>query len=546
MPDAIRKQVEKSLLLAALAMGAVAPAASGLAATVPAGVVLAEKQELVRANGTEPASLDPQKAESDVEANLIHDFFEKLVSLRDDGTVSGGLADKWEQQGHQIWTFHLRPDLKWSDGSPLTADDVVFSWRRLADPKTLSPYQSYITSMYVRNADDIVAGKKPSSTLGIKALDQQTVQIELDRPLSYFLSMTGHFAIVTLPQAAIEKYGDKWTQPGNFVSSGPFTLGEWVVNERIVGKRNAHYWDNAHTVLNKVTYLPIVSNTAEVNRYKAGEVDVTFTLPPHLFKSLKTEYPDQVKVTPQLSTYYYKFNTQKPPFDDPRVRRALDLALDKTVIAEKVLGMGQVPAYNPLPPGMAGYTSEQPEWAAWTQQQRNAEAKKLLSEAGFTAERPLKFNLLYNTSESHQRIAIAASSMWQQVLGVEATLKNQEWKTMLDTMRIGDFEVVRSSWAADYNEPSTYFDILRTGNSNNQGKFTDAQYDALLDHAVNADTLAARNSDYHQAEKILQQQAPLLPVYYYVRAQLVKPYIGGFKPDQRADIYSKDIYIIKH
>ncbi|WP_407654826.1 ABC transporter substrate-binding protein [Brenneria populi] len=516
------------------------------AAQAPAGVQLAAKQELVRGNGSEPASLDPHKVESDVEANIIHDFFEKLISVHDDGAISGGLAEKWEQQDQRIWTFHLRPDLKWSDGTPLTAADVVFSWRRLVDPQTLSPYQSYIPSMHVRNAAEIAAGKMPADALGITAPDKRTVRIELDRPLSYFLAMVDHFAVVTLPQAAIEKYGDRWTQPGNFVGSGPFTLNEWVVNERIVGKRNPYYWDDAHTVLNKVTYLPIVSNTAEVNRYKAGEVEITFTLPPHLFNALKKDLPDQVKVDPQLSTYYYKFNTQKPPFNDPRVRRALDLALDKTVIAEKVLGMGQRPAYSILPPGMAGYSSEQPEWAAWSQQQRNVEAKKLLAAAGFGADRPLKFDLLYNTSESHQRVAIAASSMWKQALGVEARLKNQEWKTMLDTMRTGDFEVVRASWAADYNEPSTYFDILRTGNSNNQGKFTHAEYDALLDRSVNADTPAARNSDYHQAEKILQQQAPLIPLYYYVRARLVKPYIGGFKPDQKADVYSKDIYIIKH
>ncbi|MCG8707979.1 oligopeptide ABC transporter substrate-binding protein OppA [Brenneria sp. 4F2] len=516
------------------------------AAEVPAGVQLAAQQTFIRANGSEPASLDPHKSESDVESNLVHDFFEKLILVHDDGTITGGLADKWEQQDQRIWTFHLRPGLKWSDGSPITADDVVFSWRRLVDPRTLSPYQSYIPSMHVLNAEDIAAGKKPASALGIKALDQQRVQIELDRPLSYFLAMTDHYAIVTLPQATIEKYGDKWTQPGHFVSSGPFTLDQWVVNERIVAKRNPHYWDNEHTVLDKVTYLPIVSNTAEVNRYKAGEVEMTFTLPPHLFNALKTELPDQVKINPQLSTYYYKFNTQKPPFNDPRVRRALDLALDKKVIAEKVLGMGQLPAYSPLPPGMAGYASEQPESAAWTQQQRNAEAKKLLSEAGFSAQRPLTFDLLYNTSESHQRVAIAASAMWKQALGVEARLKNQEWKTMLDTMRTGDFEVIRTSWAPDYNEPSTYFDIFRTGNSNNQGKFTDAEYDALLDRALNAQTSAARNDDYHQAEKILQRQVPLLPIYYYVRARLVKPYIGGFMPDQRADIYSKDIYIIKH
>ncbi|WP_263063009.1 ABC transporter substrate-binding protein [Dickeya dadantii] len=529
-------------ILGALSLTAV----SVQAAEVPAGVQLADKQELVRANGSEPASLDPHKVESDVEGNLIHDFFAKLVSVRDDGSVVPGLADRWENKDNQVWTFHLRPGLKWSDGSPITADDVVFSWQRLVDPKTLSPYQSYMGSLHVLNAADIIAGKKSPQELGIKALDKQTVQVTLEQPLSYFLPMVDHYVMVTVPKAAIEKFGDKWTQTANFVGSGPFIPSEWVVNERITAKRNANYWDNAHTVLNKVTYLAIVSNTAEVNRYKAGEVDATYTMPNQLFKSLKEELPNEVKVTPFLSTYIYRFNTQKPPFNDPRVRRALDLALDKNVIAEKVLGQGQVPAYNYVPRGMAGYTSNQPEWASWTQQQRNAEAKKLLKEAGYDQSHPLKFELLYNTSESHQKIAIAAASMWKQNLGAEATLLNQEWKTLLDTSRTGNFEVVRNSWGADYNEPSTYFDTLRANDSNNTGKFNDKAYDEVLDKAVKASSLDERSTLYHQAETILQQQMPLIPIYYYVRSQMVKPYVGGFKPDLKGDYYSKDIYIIKH
>ncbi|MFP1785223.1 ABC transporter substrate-binding protein [Lonsdalea quercina] len=536
-----KEHLKLAVMLGALSMGAAAEAA-----VVPAGTVLSEKQELVRGNGSEPATLDPNRAESDVEANIIHDFFDNLIWANDDGSFSGGLAERWENKDYQVWTFHLRPGLTWSDGRPITADDVVFSWRRMSDPKTLSPYQSFVQSMHVLNAEAITRGEKSPETLGIKALDPQTVQITLDQPLSYFLSMAAHYVLSPLPKAVVEKYGDSWTQPGHFVSSGPYTLSEWVVNERLVGKRNTRYWDNAHTVIDKVTYLPIASPTAETNRFKSGEIDITNTLPPQLFKSLQQSLPGQVKVSPFLSTYFYKFNTQIPPFNDARVRRALDLALDKVVIAEKVMGMGERPAYNLVPPGMAGYTSNQPVWAGWTQQQRIAEAKKLLQEAGFGAGHPLRFELLYNTSEAHQKLAIAASAMWKQSLGVETKLVSQEWKTLLDTMRNGRFQVVRSSWVADYNEPSTYFNTLRSNDSNNQGKFSDPAFDALQDKAINAGSLEERNANYHQAEAILQQQMPLIPIYYYVRSQLVKPYVGGFKTDLQGNFYTRDFYIIKH
>lgn len=537
-----KEHIRLAVMLSALSMVTSAVEA----AIVPAGTVLADKQELVRGNGSEPATLDPNRAESDVEANIIHDFFDNLIWANDDGSFSGGLAERWENKDYQVWTFHLRPGLMWSDGSPITADDVVFSWQRLSDPKTLSPYQSFIQSMHLLNAKAITRGEKGPETLGIKALDPQTVQITLDQPLSYFLSMASHYVLSPLPKAVVEKYGDSWTQPGHFVSSGPYTLSEWVVNERLVGKRNTRYWDNPHTVIDKVTYLPIPSPTAETNRYKSGEIDITNTLPPQLFKSLQQSLPGQVRVSPFLSTYFYKLNTQKPPFNDARVRRALDLALDKNVIAEKVMGMGEKPAYNYIPSGMAGYTSHQPVWANWTQQQRIAEAKKLLQEAGFGKDHPLRFELLYNTSEAHQKLAIAASAMWKQSLGVEATLANQEWKTMLDTMRDGRFQVVRSSWVADYNEPSTYFNTMRTNDSNNQGKFSDPVFDALQDKAITAGSLEQRNAYYHQAEAILQQQMPLIPMYYYVRSQLVKPYVGGFKTDLMGNFYTRDFYITKH
>ncbi|MEG3135557.1 ABC transporter substrate-binding protein [Rouxiella sp. T17] len=517
------------------------------AATVPAGVVLAQKQEVVRNNGDEPATLDLHKAESDVESNILGDLFVGLVKIDDKGNAQPELASHWENQDNKIWTFHLRPDARWSDGTPITAQDVVFSWRRLIDPQTASPYESYLGTVNVLNADSIIAGKKPADTLGIKALDAHTVQVELTRPMSYFLQMVAHYSLFPISQADVEKFGDKWTQPGNLVSSGPFKLNSWTVNERITAVRNSNYWDNAHTVLSQITYLPITSGTADVNRYKSGEIDITRTIPEIQFTALKKELSTQVHVGPNLGVYYYAFNNQKPPFNDVRVRLALSLGLDRHIIAEKVLGQGQTAAFTVTPENTGGYNFTPTASASWTQEQRNAEARKLLAEAGFGPQHPLKFNLLYNTSESHQRIAIAASSMWKKNLGVTAVLQNQEWKTMLDTMHQGNYEVVRYAWMADYNEPSTFLNTFRSDNSENTPHFKNADYDKAMDAALTATSKDQVQKDYQQAEDLLSSQAPVVPLYHYVSAKLVKPYIGGYDDnDPQGRVYAKDLYVIKH
>lgn len=517
------------------------------AATVPAGVVLAQKQEVVRNNGDEPATLDLHKAESDVETNILSDLFVGLVSIDDSGNPQPELAASWESKDNKTWIFHLRPDARWSDGTPITAQDVVFSWQRLIDPKTASPYESYLGTVNVLNADGIIAGKMPASQLGIKALDAHTVEVELTRPMSYFLQMVAHSSLFPVNEAEVKKFGDKWTQPGNLVSSGPFKLQTWSVNERIVAVRNPNYWNNAHTVLSQITYLPVTSSTADVNRYKAGEIDITRTIPEIQFASLKKELGTQVHVGPSLGVYYYAFNNQKPPFNDPRVRQALSLSLDRNIIAEKVLGQGQTAAYTVTPANTGGYTFTPAASAKWTQAQRNAEARKLLSEAGFGPQHPLKFNLLYNTNESHQRIAIAASSMWKKNLGVTAVLQNQEWKTMLDTMHQGNYEVVRYAWIADYNEPSTFLNTFRSDNSENTPHFKNADYDKVLDDALAATSKDQVQKDYQRAEDILSSEAPVVPLYHYVSAKLVKPYIGGYDDhDPQGRVRAKDLYVIKH
>ncbi|WP_442865612.1 ABC transporter substrate-binding protein [Buttiauxella sp. WJP83] len=529
-----------------IAIGLASAISGAWAANVPAGTELADTQELVRNNGSEPATLDPNKAESTVESAIISDFFEGLVAVRNDGSIEPRLAEKWEEKGNTVWTFHLRPGVKWSNGAPVTALDVVWSWQRLVDPKTVSPYGTYLGNMHVENAIEIADGKKAPDTLGIKALDDSTLQITLTQPTAEFLSMLGHTSLVPVARAVVEKFGDKWTQPGNFVSSGPYTLSQWVVNEKVVGVRNKQYWDDSHTVINKVTYLPIASETADINRYKAGEIDIVLTVPQTLFAALKKSIPDQVHVTPKLATYYYEFNTSKPPFNDARVRRALNMGLDKDIIAEKVLGQGQLPAWVISQRKIGGVELKSPDYASWSQEKRIAEAKKLLEEAGYNAAHPLSFNLLYNTSESHQRIAIAASSMWKKNLGVEAKLQNQEWKTMLDTMHNGNFEAVRYAWVADYDDASTFLNNFRTGDSGNTTKYSNADFDQALKNASKAKTVAERGKFYQQAEDKLAEDVPAIPVYHYVSAQLVKPYVGGYAPNNLAFYYTKDMYIKKH
>ncbi|WP_045854691.1 ABC transporter substrate-binding protein [Raoultella terrigena] len=542
----MKLQKYNDITRALLMVGLLAAAAPTLAAQVPAGTALAEKQELVRNNGSEPSSLDPHKVESDVEFNIISDLFEGLVSVSPGGEIQPRLAAKWENKDNTVWTFHLRPGVTWSDGTAITAQDIVWSWQRLVSPATASPYASYPGNMHIVNAQDIAQGKKTPDTLGVKAIDDATLEVTLSQPNAAFLPMLAHPSLVPVDKVLVNRFGEKWTKPEHMVTSGAYKLSQWVVNERIVAERNPRYWDNADTVINKVTYLPISSEAADVNRYKAGEIDIVYTVPINQFTQLKKTMGDQLDVSPQLATYYYEFNTTKPPFNDPRVRLALNMALDKDIIAEKVLGQGQRPAWLISQPDIGGVKLHNPDYASWPRDKRIAEAKKLLSEAGYNDSHPLVFNLLYNTSESHQRVAIAASSMWKKNLGVEAKLQNQEWKTMLDTMHTHNFDAVRYAWIADYDDAATFLNNFRSGDSENTSQYSNPAYDEALRNAAKAPDVASRGKFYQQAEDLLGKDVPAVPVYHYVRTHLVKPWVGGFTPDKLGYYFTRDMYIKKH
>lgn len=538
-----KKSLVAAGILAALMAGNVAQAA-----VVPEGVQLAEKQTLVRNNGSEVQSLDPHKIEGVPESNISRDLFEGLIISDVDGKPSPGVAEKWENKDFKVWTFHLRKDAKWSDGTPVTAEDFVYSWQRLSDPKTASPYASYLQYGHIVNIDDIVAGKKPVTDLGVKAIDDHTFEVTLSEPVPYFYKLLVHSSVSPVPKAAIEKFGDKWTQPANIVTNGSYKLKEWVVNERIVLERNPIYWDNSKTVINQVTYLPISSEVTDVNRYRSGEIDMTYNnMPIELFQKLKKEIPNEVHVDPYLCTYYYEINNQKAPFTDVRVRTALKLALDRDIIVNKVKNQGDLPAYSFTPPYTDGAKLVEPEWFGWTQEKRNEEAKKLLAEAGYTAEKPLTFNLLYNTSDLHKKLAIAAASIWKKNLGVNVKLENQEWKTFLDTRHQGNYDVSRAAWCADYNEPTSFLNMVLSDSSNNTTHYKSEAFDKIIADTLKATDDAQRTELYAKAEQQLDKDSAIVPVYYYVNARLVKPWVGGYTgKDPMDNIHVKDLYIIKH
>lgn len=515
-------------------------------AAAPAGNTAEQANVVTRNNVTEPQSLDPHQITGIPEINIVRDLLEGLVETDEKGDTVPAAAESWRSDDNKNWVFKLHPDAKWSNGDPVTAEDFVYSWRRLVDPKTASQYASYLQAAKIENIDDILAGKKSPETLGVKALDPHTLEVTLTAPVPYFPKMLYHAATKPVHRATVETFGVKWTQPENFVGNGAYKISKWVVNERIELVKNPAYRDAGNVKIEQVVFLPIGSQTDDVARYQAGEVDITDALPPEMFAKLKAEHPQELKISPYLCTYYFELNNKKAPFDDARVRKALSLTLDRDTIAAKVLGRGEEPAYNLTRVGTADFIPYVPAWTTMDDSARVNEAKKLLNEAGYNADHPLSFTFLYNTSEQHKKIAVAAASMWKQALGfVEVKLENQEWKTYLDNRRNGNYQLARASWCGDYNEPSTFLNTLRTGNSSNRAFYANPDYDAILDKTLNADVNAAARSElYRQAEAKIDEDAAVIPVYGYVNARLVKSRIGGYSTeDVLNELPSKRLFI---
>lgn len=386
---------------------------TAFAADVPPGTQLAEKQEIVRHIKDEPASLDPAKAVGLPEIQVIRDLYEGLTNQDASGKVVPGVAESWQSSDNKTWIFTLRKDARWSNGEPVTADDFVYSWQRLVDPKTSSPFAWFAGLSGIENADAIAKGSMGVDKLGVTALDKHRLKVTLVRPVPYFPSLTANFSLYPVSKTIIAQHGSDWTQPANLVGNGAYKLQDRVVNEKIVLVRNDRYWDNAHSVLTKVTFLPINEESSATKRYRAGDIDITESFPKNMYALLKKTLPGEVYTPDQLGTYYYAFNTEKGPTADVRVRQALSMTIDRRIIAEKVLGTGEKPAWHFTPDVTAGFTPAQSMLQQHSQEELNVQARTLLAAAGYGPSKPLHLNLLYNTSENHQKLAIAVASMWK-------------------------------------------------------------------------------------------------------------------------------------
>ena len=488
----------------------------GLALVLSAALSM-RAQDFVMNNGSEPQSLDPALTSGVPESRLCYSLFEGLVV--NDAKTSlpvPGLSDKWTvSPDHKTYTFHIRP-AKWSDGSPITAQDFVNSWLRVLEPKTAAAY-AYIIGDNVEGAKAYNAGKGPVQDVKIKALDAQDLQVTFVGPLPYALSMLTHSAFVVTPSQTIAKFAGNWTKPGNFVGSGPFVLKTWRPQDRIVVEKNENYWDAKNVKLKSITYLPIEDQNVAYDKFKAGEIDYLSD------DSVPVGKIDEVKLRKDYqhmagsSVYYFIFNTTKPPFNDVRVRKALSMAVNRQDLVDKVLKAGDVASAG-LVPAIQGFVTTKGNGFDL------AEAKKLLAAAGFPNGQGFpKVPVIYNTSGRHKMICEYVQQAWKANLGIDVELHNLEWNTFLDTrQKTHDFQIARAGWLADYPDAGNYLDMFKTGAGNNDGLYSNKKYDALLDKASKMDGGSARNKVMEQAEQILiTEDQAVAPWFFYVNKSLV-------------------------
>ncbi|KQR74199.1 peptide ABC transporter substrate-binding protein [Burkholderia sp. Leaf177] len=542
--SSVRSSRRSSALLAACLVSAAILPDLASAAIIAPGTQLAAKQELVRNNGSEVETLDPNVAESVPANNVTRDLFEGLTAVRSDGETVPGVAEKWEMKDPTTWIFHLRKNAKWSNGEPVTAADFVFSSQRLVDPKTASPYANTY-GMFLLNGTEIVAGKKPVASLGVTAIDANTLQIKTPYPVPFLPDLMTNTNFGPINKAAMEKNGKDWTKPGKLVSNGAFMLKDWQVNNRLVLAKNPNYWNAGYVQLNQVTYLPIEDENTDVKQYESGGNDWVYQLPSGTFARYKQEYPNEMRAAPMLGLRYYSFNNKDPLLKDVRVRKALSMVIDRDILAQRVTADGQIPAYGVIVKGVKGADVSAYDWASWPMAKRVEEAKKLLAEAGVKPGTKLQFAM--NTSEYHKKMAIFAASEWKSKLGLDTDIQAMEFKVLLKKRHDGDYQIARNGWVADYNDASTFLTLVQCGSEQNDNQACNPKADALMHEASNSTDPATRLKLQTEAGKVAMEDYPMLPLLQYTLVRLVKSYVGGYSTKNPMDHYrSEDLYIIKH
>ena len=497
-------------------------------------------------NGTEPQSLDPQIATSVPEHHIISAVMEGLV-LKDRKTLEPrpGVAKSWDiSDDGRVYTFYLRDNARWSNGDPHTAHDYAWSWWRALQPALGNLYAYMLFP--IENAQKYYEGDiSDFDQVGVKALNDRTLQVTLKYPTPYFLQLLDHYSLFPVHQATIEKFGDadqrgtRWTYEGNLVGNGPFQLVDWKINRRIVVQRNPHYWDKENVSLNEIIFIPIENIVTEERMFRAGQLHVTSSLPADKISVYREAKDPELRIAPYLGTYYYRLNVRKPQLKDPRVRRALAMTVDRQKLVDNITKGGQLPAYAMTPPGTMGYFPKSdlkfdPQGA-----------KKLLADAGYpNGDGFPPTEILYNTNEGHRKVAVALQDMWKKHLNIDIRLLNQEWKVYLDSESAGQYEISRAGWIGDYVDPNNFLDLFLCGGGNNRTGWCNEEYDRLiLDVAPSMSSHSERLEVFQQAEKILLDDMPIIPIYTYTTVQLVDSSVKNFDANIMNAATYKDLYL---
>lgn len=530
------------------------PRASGwwLAACVLGGLLVAAcgggqrsaefANVLNRSLGPEPESLDVHLALSTQAATVLRDLGEGLTGYTASGELIAAAAERWEISDDGLrYRFWLRPEARWSNGEAVLAEHFVYSFRRLVDPATAAPYAQYLAD--IENATAITGSDSAVDSLGVVADSDFELSITLARPVPYFLKLLAHSSTYPVFPPSVEALGSAFARPGNLVSNGAYKLDDWVMGSVILLSRNEHYRDNANTAIDRVRHFVTPDETAEVNRYRAGELDITESVSAQMFAMLRKERPDELRVAPFLQVYYYGLNLTRPPFkDNLKLRKALSMAIDRETITESVVGRGEKAAYGWIPPGVSNYQAMTFSYANKSAADRHATARRLYAEAGYSEANPLQVEIRYNTSESHKNIALAVQEMWREVLGVKTTLINEEFRVLLANMLAREnTQVFRSSWSGDYNDAHSFLSVMESGNPSNLPGFRDKNYDSLLSRAAIQMNPEVRRLYLEEAESKLLAEHPVIPIYFYVSKHLVSSRVVGWQDNVLDYHYSQHL-----
>ena len=480
---------------------------------------------LNRGNGGEPGSLDPHQISGTWESSIARDQFLSLYTEAADGSIIPGAAESHTvSDDGLVYTFTIR-DHTWSDGVPVTAGDFEFSFKRILDPATGAGY-AYLMHI-IEGGAEFNGGEGSIDAVGVRALDDKTLEVTLSSPAPYFIAQTTHQTAYPVPKHIVEQYGADWARPENIEVNGAFKVSEWSIGEVLTVEKNEMFYDAANVALDAVNFYPIEEETSELNLYREGALDLTENIPSDIIDEVRAEFGDEVMITPYGGTYYYAFNATIEPFNDPMVRSALSMTIDRDFIAQEVNPTGIVPAYSFVPTSISGgYTVQEPSWASLSYADRVAKATEILAAAGYSADNPLPLTLSYNTNEGHKNIALAVSDMWDDI-GVAVELFNSDVSSHYDALQAQDFQVGRAGWIWDYPDAENLLALMSTGVKYNYGQYSNAEFDALLE-ASYTQSGAERIATMEAAEAIAMEEAALAPIYYYNSKHLVAPYVEGY------------------